>query len=299
MNKEEQSPRTNFIHKLRALFTKKKVTGLVGKSGSGKSFRSLLLVEKHGFDLLIDDGLLIQNQKILSGQTAKSADTYLGAVRIALFESDFHRNNAIRALKSLEWTKMLVLGTSRRMIQIITENLQLPMPTAYIEITDIATHEEIAIAQKYRKYRKSHVIPLPQLEIKKNLPKALSDSLSVFVHRYLSRKNFINKTSKNIEQSIVTPTYTHRSELSINESALTQILMHCVQEFDAAITVEKIIVRQSKREGFAVSLEIKVPFRYDLSASLYEMRQYIITQVQKFVQIYINKLNIIVNSIKN
>ncbi|MDY2756646.1 MAG: hypothetical protein SOU88_09485, partial [Candidatus Treponema excrementipullorum] len=47
------------------------VFALVGPSGTGKSFRAKLLADKHGLEAIIDDGLLIQNDKILAGQSAK------------------------------------------------------------------------------------------------------------------------------------------------------------------------------------------------------------------------------------
>ena len=46
------------------------VMALVGESGTGKSFKSKLLAQKYGIDAIIDDGLLIQNDKILGGRSA-------------------------------------------------------------------------------------------------------------------------------------------------------------------------------------------------------------------------------------
>ena len=44
------------------------VYALVGESGTGKSFRAKLLAQKYGISALIDDGLLIQDDKILAGK---------------------------------------------------------------------------------------------------------------------------------------------------------------------------------------------------------------------------------------
>ena len=43
------------------------VMALVGKSGTGKSFRAQLIARKYNIEAIIDDGLLIQGQKILAG----------------------------------------------------------------------------------------------------------------------------------------------------------------------------------------------------------------------------------------
>ena len=53
------------------------VYALVGESGTGKSFRAQLLAEKYGIKLIIDDGLLIYNDKIIAGQSAKREKTFL------------------------------------------------------------------------------------------------------------------------------------------------------------------------------------------------------------------------------
>ena len=47
------------------------VFALVGKSGTGKSFRAKLLAEKLGVPYIIDDGLLIHDTTILAGKSAK------------------------------------------------------------------------------------------------------------------------------------------------------------------------------------------------------------------------------------
>ena len=75
------------------------VYALVGESGTGKSFRSKLLAEKYGIDSIIDDGLLIQNDKILAGHSAKREKTYMGAVRVALFDDKDHRDEIAKVLK--------------------------------------------------------------------------------------------------------------------------------------------------------------------------------------------------------
>ena len=46
------------------------VTALVGKSGTGKSFRAQLIAQKYNIDVIVDDGLLIHGQKILAGRSA-------------------------------------------------------------------------------------------------------------------------------------------------------------------------------------------------------------------------------------
>ena len=69
------------------------VYALVGESGTGKSFKAKLLAQKYGINAIIDDGLLIVDDKIIGGKSAKSEKTYMGAVRVAVFddkEQEYH-----------------------------------------------------------------------------------------------------------------------------------------------------------------------------------------------------------------
>ena len=58
--------------------TKPKTMALVGKSGTGKSFRSKIIADQYHCQLIIDDGLLIKGDRIIAGRSAKRADSMLG-----------------------------------------------------------------------------------------------------------------------------------------------------------------------------------------------------------------------------
>ena len=47
------------------------VIALVGPSGTGKSHRALLVANQYKADIIIDDGLLIKDGKIIAGSSAK------------------------------------------------------------------------------------------------------------------------------------------------------------------------------------------------------------------------------------
>jgi ABC-type dipeptide/oligopeptide/nickel transport system ATPase component len=55
-----------------------KVFALVGASGTGKSFRAKLVAQKHEIEYIIDDGLLIKNNRILAGHSAKKRKNLYG-----------------------------------------------------------------------------------------------------------------------------------------------------------------------------------------------------------------------------
>ena len=81
------------------------VYALVGGSGTGKSYRAKLIAQKHGLEAIIDDGLLIRDDKILAGHSAKKEKTYLGAVRVALFDEKKHRDEIAKTIQKLKIKK--------------------------------------------------------------------------------------------------------------------------------------------------------------------------------------------------
>ena len=82
------------------------VYALVGGSGTGKSYRAKLIAQKHGLEAIIDDGLLIRDDKILAGHSAKKEKTYLGAVRVALFDEKKHRDEIAKTIQKLKIKKI-------------------------------------------------------------------------------------------------------------------------------------------------------------------------------------------------
>jgi adenylate kinase family enzyme len=75
------------------------VFALIGRSGTGKSFRAALIAQKYNIELILDDGLLIRDQKIIAGKSAKKEKAYLTAIKTALITDADHRRETIAALK--------------------------------------------------------------------------------------------------------------------------------------------------------------------------------------------------------
>ena len=97
----------NPVKFLKNKFSPTMVYALVGESGTGKSFRSKLLAEEYGINAIIDDGLLIQDEKIVAGHSAKREKTYMGAVRVALFDDKEHRDEVARYLRKKTIKKII------------------------------------------------------------------------------------------------------------------------------------------------------------------------------------------------
>src|SRR5215469_13226408 len=111
-----------------------KVYALVGESGTGKSFRAILIAQKYQIEYIIDDGLLIRDNRILAGHSAKKEKTFMAAVKVALFDEKAHRDEVARKLQGDKTKRILVLGTSDKMVFKIAARLQMPPPSKIIRI---------------------------------------------------------------------------------------------------------------------------------------------------------------------
>ncbi|NCU32056.1 MAG: hypothetical protein EOM23_03755, partial [Candidatus Moranbacteria bacterium] len=93
-----------------------KTIGLSGKSGTGKSYNAMELCGKMNIGGLIDDGLFICENRIVAGISAKKQPTKIGAVKVALFTDDSHRDSVIEAIRKINLKTILIIGTSENMI---------------------------------------------------------------------------------------------------------------------------------------------------------------------------------------
>lgn len=268
------------------------VFALVGESGTGKSFRAKLLAQKYGIDVIIDDGLLIQDDKIIAGHSAKRESTFLAAVRVALFDDKDDRDAVARALqKKKSIKKILILGTSEKMVNKIALRLQLPAPSKIIKIDEIATQEEIDLAIRSRRIEGKHVIPVPAIEIKRNYPQIFYNTVKVF----LKRKNR-TPDSKIYEKSVVRPEFSKKGRIEISEAALSQMVMHCVSEFDKQIRVKKLTIKTDAR-GYRFIITIDVPFGMQLTGTIHTMQKYIIDNIERYTGILIEEVSIVIDKI--
>lgn len=267
-----------------------KVYALVGKSGTGKSFRSKLVAQKYRIDLIIDDGLLIRGDRILAGKSAKREENVLSAVRTAVFDDVDHQRQVNEALAKEKYHKVLIIGTSEKMVYKIASRLNLPQPEKLFRIEDIATKEQIETAMRIRYSEGKHVIPVPSIEITRNYPQIVYDSMRVFLNKKSHRVPF-KRRNVSFEKTIVRPEFSKYSKTTVSEAALTQMVAHCLDEFDSQIKVKRVQV-QVKPEGYALTVKLRVPMQHQISTTLGELQEYIADSLEKYGSIFVASVNI-------
>lgn len=177
---------------------------LVGKSGTGKSFKARTVAQRFRIDLIIDDGLLIRKHKILAGRSAKREKGILSAIKTALFANPDQVTEVKKALAAEGYRRILIIGTSVRMIEKIRKTLGLPPTHRIITIEEVSRRQEIEMALQVRAEQGKHIIPVPALEIKRNYPHIYFESIKI-----LLKGNARARANKEniVEKTVVRPAY--------------------------------------------------------------------------------------------
>ncbi|MDR0599344.1 MAG: hypothetical protein LBG84_04590 [Treponema sp.] len=271
-----------------------KTYALIGESGTGKSFRAVLVAQKYRADCIIDDGLLIRNNRILAGRSAKKEKTFMAAVKAALFDNKERRDEAVNSLREEKLKRILILGTSEKMVNKIAARLDLPAPAQIIHIEDIASQEEIEKAIRTRKIEGKHVIPVPSSEIKPGYPQIFYDAIRIFKRRRMIET--LGSAPQVHEKSVVRPAYSKRGKVIISDAALSLMVVHCVDEYNAEIRVKKTAVRDDKA-GYRLALTIDVPYGLQLGETVQELQRYVIDNIEWYTGILIEEINVIIDKI--
>ena len=105
------------------------VVAFYGPPGTGKSDRALVIAYENQCSCIIDDGILIYHNRIVAGKSAKREESRLKAVRRAIFWDEEQREDVKKTLQKIHPDRILILGTSDRMVVTITKALDLPEPS--------------------------------------------------------------------------------------------------------------------------------------------------------------------------
>ncbi len=228
--------------------------GLVGRSGTGKSYQSLNICRERGIPCLIDDGLFIGQNRVFGGRSAKRAGTMIGAVKTALFTNPEHKAEVMEAIRKRNPESILILGTSDRMIYKIAERLELPRPKELIRIEDISTPEDMALAHSMRIQSGKHAIPVATFQLKREFSGYFLRPLKIFRH-------VGSKSTVVAEKSEVRPTFSYLGGYVISERAVYDIVRCAVRNSDS---IYKIIGIDAKKVDSDVILYLDVIMNYGI-----------------------------------
>lgn len=267
------------------------IYALVGPSGTGKSHHATELADELGVSYIIDDGLLIHNGKKLAGVSAKSEPTMVAAVKRAIFLDQAHAESVRKALALYRVKRLLILGTSEHMIDRIVGALNLPPVKQTVFIQDVATEEEMAIARKMRGEGK-HVIPLPVIEVRKDLPTAwIAPVISLF-----KRHNKEDKADQANEKSIVRPAFSQLGKVVISEHVFIDLSRHYAQESAIFGSNPRITVQMTDL-GAVIQMESRVRYGVAIQREVMAFQKRVMEQIEQLTGVPVRRVNVRVSGV--
>ena len=216
---------------------------IFGPPGTGKSDRALVVAYENKASCIIDDGILIYHSRIVAGKSAKREESRLKAVRRAIFWDAEQREEVRQALEKINPKRVLILGTSDRMVETICKALGLPKPSKYIRIQDVARPDEMLKAKEARNKEGKHVIPVPTMELKPYFKGYLIDPLRFFRNR---KKEMPKRFSENEERSVVRPVFSYYGKLSFSDRVIESLVYYAVRDMKK---IRITYVRSEKSTG--------------------------------------------------
>ncbi|MBR3054103.1 MAG: hypothetical protein IKG59_08265 [Firmicutes bacterium] len=198
---------------------------------------------------MIDDGLFVYHESLAAGKSAKREKTKTGAIKTALFTRDDHAREVADAIGRLAPESILVLGTSDKMADRITDRLGLPRASEYIHIEDITTEEERELALKQRKQQGKHVIPVPTLQLKRDFAGYFLDPLKLIKQVRSATDRGVESIQETLRiggkepdsaKTVVRPTYSYMGDFIISDSVVTDIANCVADEVDGISEVVSV-----------------------------------------------------------
>ena len=267
-----------------------KVYAFVGPSGTGKSYRAQMVASEKNIKFIIDDGLLIMDNKVIAGESAKKAPTKVGTVKHALFYEEEEREQITKALKKYRPQSILILGTSDGMVKKIAANLGLPEISETIYITDVATKQEMETARRIRVTEGKHVIPVPTFEIKKDFSGYLLDPLQIFKSKGKGKEPYIS------EKSIIRPTFSYLGKFTISDLVFRQILEYLATQTPAIYKILKTRV-ENYGDGAKIYMEVTIMYGYNVVDGIKDFKEKARKEIEKLTAMNVVELDVVAKNI--
>ena len=271
-------------------FEKVKVYAFVGPSGTGKSYRAQMVASEKGIHFIIDDGLLIKDNEIIAGESAKKAPTKIETVKHALFYEDAEKKPIEKAIKKYKPAKILILGTSDGMVQKIAANLGLPEVSDTTYINQVATEEEMQTARHIRVTEGKHVIPVPTFELKKDFSGYLLDPLQIFKSKGIGQKPYIS------EKTIMRPTFSYLGNFTISDTVFRQIIQMLVKKEKDIVKISKIRI-DKYGEGMSIYMQSIVKYGCNIEECHKKFQNKVKKEIERLTSMNVQKIEILVKSI--
>jgi hypothetical protein len=261
---------------------------LSGPSGTGKSTVALTFSYQNNIPAIIDDGLLIVNGKKAAGFSAKYEKNSFTAVKRAIFHFNDHAKEVKTALKKLKINKILIIGTSKEMVDLIALRLGISPINHHINIGEIRSLTQMKMAQYVRKTEGKHVIPIPHNQIDQNLfRKIIKQGIKILS----PNKELMGETT------VVTPNF-HKDSIHVSNKTLEHIIKRQCESVAEVIKCKKITINMFTLPTVKITIDLSYPNQHSIISIAETVQDQINQGFQQHLQLNLDSIDIYISKIK-
>ena len=231
-------------------------------------------------------GLLINENEVVAGTSAKKAPTKIETVKKALFMRQEEQAEIRRALRKYKPEAILILGTSDDMVDKIVSNLGLPEISERVYIRDVATEEEMQTAKRIRQTEGKHVIPVPTFEIKKDFSGYLLDPLQIFKSKGKGAKPYIS------EKSIIRPTFSYLGKFTISDTVFRQIIEYIGNKSEGIYKVTRVRIT-TVEQTVDIYVEVLLNYGYNMVEAMKEFKIKSKKEIEQLTAMNVGQIDIV------
>ena len=279
------------------------VVAFVGSSGTGKSHRALVVAHENKIECIIDDGILIHDNKIVAGFSAKKESSRLKAVRRAIFQDEVQVKSVREQLDKIKPNKLMIIGTSDNMVKKITKALGLQEPDRYIRIEDVATPKEIEKAQHARLKEGKHIIPVPTIESKPHFRGYLIDPIKTMWRRRTLKKQDQDTLgqigSEGFERSVVRPAFSYYGRLTFDDEVIIKLIRNGLKKVAGVDETSIISFKKSDKgqNGLVVDMAVVIEHGYPVKPLMQQVQKSVRNEIEYITGMSIERMSIKVKNI--
>ncbi len=290
MNERAEAYEQQTQKEIREQLSQIAVVSFIGSSGSGKSTRAIRVAREYNIEYIIDDGLLIHGSAIITGSSAKRAETKMDSVRQAMFLDPVRAENMRRALIEHLPSALMILGTSDAMLNHICDNLWLNPPSIKIRIEDVSSEEERNRARQTRLSEGKHTIPVPSMEIKHEFSGYLAQPLAK-IWQKLDLGVFGQQNIPDQDRTVVRPTFSTLGSYTMSDQAMKDLVGLLAVEVDG---VERVVRQKVHKEPYGIILDLDLSIYYGSSAQsvLADVQTAVSSGVEQYTAINVLAANV-------
>ena len=252
------------------------VVAFVGSSGTGKSHRALVVAHENKIECIIDDGILIHDNKIVAGFSAKKESSRLKAVRRAIFQDEVQVKSVREQLDKIKPNKLMIIGTSDNMVKKIT---------------------------KARLKEGKHIIPVPTMELKPHFRGYLIDPIKTMWRRRTLKKQDQDTLgqigSEGFERSVVRPAFSYYGRLTFDDEVIIKLIRNGLKKVAGVDETSIISFKKSDKgqNGLVVDMAVVIEHGYPVKPLMQQVQKSVRNEIEYITGMSIERMSIKVKNI--